>query len=162
MSNVEVKIEGLKELERELAALPDKIGKRVLRKAVRDGSQMFLAALQARVPEASGEVRGALGIVSKFKQFTFSAWMGAKKGKTPHHSKAEPPQILRFLEKGTGAHISERSGKLSRRSQRFAARGHGIKPRKFIEKSFAAVKERALALVVSRLAEYIAKYRPGA
>jgi hypothetical protein len=154
MANVEVEILGLKELERELAALPDKIGKRVLRRAVRDGAGVFLAQLRSRVSVITGRLRGSLAIATKFRQFSFSAWMGSLAESKRHH-------ILRFLERGTGHHLASRYGKLSGRSARFAASGRGIQPRRWIEKSFEAGKERALAFVRDRLAAYIAKYRSG-
>jgi hypothetical protein len=164
MSNVEVSITGLKELEAELARLPDKIGKRCLRRAMRDGANVFLMELRRWVQTArfnlarrhpTGRLLASLAIETKFRQFTFSAWVGSLKASGRHH-------VLRFLEFGTGKHISQRSGKLSRRSVRFAASGRGIQPRHWMERSFESMKGRALALVQDRLTAYLAKYRPGA
>lgn len=56
MSSVTTHVDGLRELERKLLALPDKVNRQVLRKAVSDGAAVVRDEMRLRAPIYTGPV----------------------------------------------------------------------------------------------------------
>lgn len=167
MANDDIFVDGLRELEIELQELAPKIAKGVLRKAMREGGKIFLNEVKARTPvqtqgplprDASGNVRQpgslrrSMGMKVSVKRGTPSVAVGSMKKFAVAH-------IVRFLERGTGAGLSRRSGKSSKRSRRFAARHRGIKALHFMEQAFDAKHGEVLSTVQSALKRFLDSYR---
>lgn len=62
MADLEIKVSGLKELERTLSQLPLDLQKKALGPSLRAGAQLILEQAQADVPRDNGELAGSLEI----------------------------------------------------------------------------------------------------
>lgn len=59
---IDLKLEGAKELNRQLKQLPDKLRKRLIRKSMKASLKPVLADAKRRVPKDSGDLRASLEI----------------------------------------------------------------------------------------------------
>ena len=72
-----MRIEGVRKLERKLLKLEPKIGKKVVRQAVRKAAKPILAAAKSNVPVESGELKRNLKIKAlKRKKHRFGVMIG--------------------------------------------------------------------------------------
>jgi HK97 gp10 family phage protein len=59
---VDIEIKGLDEIEKRLKQLPQKVAKKVVRKAVREGAKPILKAAQSKVPVKTGALKKSLKV----------------------------------------------------------------------------------------------------
>jgi len=162
-----VGVQGLRELERELETFTPKVAKGILRKSISAGAKVFLRELKERTPvqtegalprDAKGQVRQS-GTLRRSMGMRVSMKRGRPMAQIGSRKKFAVAHIVRMLERGTGASLAQRSGKLSARSKRYAAKHKGIKPRHFIEDAFNAKAMEVIGIVRAKLAGFIQSYR---
>ncbi|HUS96331.1 MAG TPA: HK97-gp10 family putative phage morphogenesis protein [Hyphomicrobiaceae bacterium] len=162
-----VEIQGLRELERELVNFTPKIAKGILRKSISAGAKVFLKELKSRTAvqaegplprDAKGQVRQP-GTVRRSMGMRVSMKRGRPTAQIGSRKKFAVAHIARYLELGTGASLVSRSGKLSARSKRYAAKHGGIRPRHFIQDAFNAKAMEVVGIVRAKLTGFIRSYR---
>lgn len=165
MAELDIKIEGLAELDRKLRGMTDNLAQRALRNAVRAGATVVLRDMRTRVPvgpahfehgtkkHSTKHLRDALRISTRFSGLTASA--------------SVTPGKAAFL-----ANWLERTGAKAHRIPKRGNQSHfvpgigwvkpfthpGMKPRPFMLPAFNASWQQALEKFTEVLKEQIAKF----
>lgn len=147
-------LQGVDDLLRRLAALPRGLRNRVLRRALRRGSQPVVQAARRLVPADTRELRRSIGTRSRTYRrggvivFVIGPRWGART-KAPRGRRARaynPGRYGHLVELGTGPHlIPITRGPFAGR----VARHPGSRPRPFMRRGFGASRRRAEAIIVA-------------
>jgi HK97 gp10 family phage protein len=135
-----MKVTGLNELKGTLAALPDKMEKKVLRKGLRAGAKDVLKSARAEAPKLSGalskniKIRGGRGCKGKI---ALSVGVGARDFKGPTFY-------------GGFIIYGHRVGKRALGDKR-----HFVEPNNFLQRAFDATKETAVETTVKTWASLL-------
>ena len=132
-----IKIEGLKELERKLLGMAPKLAKNGLRSAVAAGSRVIMAEARKNVPVDTGTLRRAIYMKQIREQSSNSKqtyFVGVRRGKS-EQKKNRDGYYFGFVEFGTA---------------RMAAQP-------FLRPAFEAKKTDAVEVIKRRLAERVEK-----
>jgi HK97 gp10 family phage protein len=150
MADVEIKIEGLKELEKALLALPDKIAKRILARSVYAGAAVVRKAAREKCPVKTGKLRKSIKIKKRRskdrREVVYSVFVGEFYG--------------RMVEYGTQSHrIKAKKGKVMGKDGRFGSEvdhpGGSAKP--FLRPAFDSSTHQIIEAMKAKMAEGIAK-----
>jgi HK97 gp10 family phage protein len=105
-----IKVEGLKELEKAFGALPYRVAKNVLKSATRAGANPITKKARAFVPADTGELRKSIGAKVKLYDRTFTAvaiigakfkWIPiAKSQRWTRSGRINPALYAHFVESG--------------------------------------------------------------
>lgn len=106
-------IDGLKELQRKLATLPERVQRKVMRPAVNAGATPVLKAARQKAKKRTGLLKKSLGkkVVTNKKRQTVSAIVGPRKGVQAdvNGRPYKPSRTAHLVEKGfinaAGEHV---------------------------------------------------------
>lgn len=103
MPDIEVKIDGLKELAAAMDALPPKLAARAARPALNAGGKVFEAAIDSTVPVLTGELKNAMTDKVKVSANldTMSVLVGPAYQGGHKNTSTDPGVRIKFLEFGT-------------------------------------------------------------
>lgn len=128
-----MRVEGLKELERNLHALPRSVTKRVVRHALRKGGEPIIEAARARAPVRTGALRDSIG----------GSYRLSKRQKRLHRKASAEEYFVGAGGKGARhAHLQE-----------FGTVHHGPQP--FLRPAFMAEQGEALRIVADELGKAV-------
>lgn len=180
----EIRIDGLKEIDEKLKAIPQKLAKRVLDKAMRAGGRVIRDKVKAAAPMRTGalkrnvivkrgqrrfdgdlEARFIIGVLHgrvRTTPSTFKTKTGKVKtrGLTAYDKRGQDPFYFRFQELGYTAIGRARKGSRKERSFRAAGNpsyGRKIPGKKFMQNSLDASANMASQKVVAVAREEIEK-----
>ncbi len=159
----QIQVRGLRELNRELKALPDKLKKKAVRRAIAAGAKIVQKDAKTNAPRRTGALRRAIAVRSTpsrsqpnlVRSSVFVRTAGnrskatIKRGEDPHYWKF---QEFGWRATGPGA---KKSG-LSRAD--FRARGRKIAGKGFMQKAFKRNVGRVLATFRRQLKQELDSY----
>lgn len=145
MSSVTIHVDGLRELEKKLLALPDKVNRRVLRKAVSDGAAVVRDEMRIRAPLYTGSVSQGHPPPGTLKKAVFMS-----------HARTSHQGYEAFV---VGVRHGKKAGKTGDAFYfRFVEFGTvKMAPRPFMRPAFDVKKEAALQAITASLADGISQ-----
>lgn len=175
---MEIQINGLRDLERRLKMLPEKIQRVTLIKATKAGAAPILAAAQAKVPKLTGNLSkklrikftrrsitsaeasvGVFGLSGAARKRAVAKHLKGGTGLLPTAREIGDPYYALFVEKG---HDIVTRGVTGKTTKRLHARGGGrgtvkghVAPRPFLRPALDENKDRVVAIVAQVLREEI-------
>jgi HK97 gp10 family phage protein len=152
---MEIKVEGIFEVQQKLREMPQKIQNRSMKKALEAGAQIVLNAAISKVPKKSGKTAAAL---------TVSTTGSGSKLIVSVVCEQEWPFVGVFLEKGTlnhfgflGNRIAAAKAKYNRRTRLFSggSQTERMAPRPFMQPALAVAGETAVQVCIDALKQDI-------
>jgi len=142
---VTVEVKGLAELQTKLEALPEKLAKKSLRKAIRAGAAVFQNAMASLAPKETGFEAEHISIRTRLShdELAITAQVG------PNNKVLRPERIGKIGRKGK--EWGQRSAALVARFLEFGTSRHGKKP--FLSQAFESNKAEALEAITEKLRE---------
>lgn len=171
MSDISVEVRGLRELERRLQTLPDRLQRKALTPAVLAGARVVAAEARKNAPIRTGATRR--NVIAKrardLRGYAARALVGVRHGKArrsgekAYARRAEDPWYF-FMYERSGFHSTGRTRRIAARGrlklQRLGVRSSGFKftpPRPFIGPALKSAGGRAALAIRERLARELAK-----
>ena len=142
-----IKLEGSKELTKQLNKLAKKAASGAVRKALRAGGNVILKEARIRVPRRTGTLKKSLGIVArKGTRTSFRVSITNRSGKKFKHD----GWYAHFLEFGVRSHTLSKKNEARRKHP-----GHKAKP--FMRPAYELKKEAAVKTFRDRMWQEILK-----
>lgn len=153
MALTELEFKGVTSLEQIFEKLPDKYAKKPIVSTFRKGAREFTKELRKNTPKASGETRKGIGVKAGRGSRNLSISAGFRTGKyMPAWNKAY------WLNYGTMANRDpSHSFKRARRTISADWSG-GIKPHKFVEKSWTSTADKVQSIIENELENETVKF----
>lgn len=151
MSSVTIHVDGLRELERKLLALPDKVNRQVLRKAVSDGAAVVRDEMRLRAPVYTGPVSQGHPPPGTLKKAVFMSHA--------HTSHQGYEAFVVGVRHGKGRqNVGKAGANIDAYYFRFVEFGTKfMSPRPFMRPAFDTKKESALQAIKTSLADGISQ-----
>jgi HK97 gp10 family phage protein len=162
VADLEIKVSGLREVQKSLYAYSQQLGDKVVLDALRLGARAMQAKAKANAPRLTGRLRRGI-VVKKSKinngkrSETLGVYLTLRKGR----GRADPKDAFygRFLEDGYNVRGKSRTGKGQRKEivNRFGSRtgrkslpgSRDIPGIKFIKNAFDSTKEQSARLIIA-------------
>lgn len=166
--SVSMKMEGAREVIRNIEQFPKKLQRRILNAALRDSAKPIIAAVRTLAPRKTGALRrsikpttvraGRIGPVMLINVGIKRTFKSKKKGTTRN----EDAYYARFVEFGTAAHAINPSGKTLKINGRFVKRVKrhpGTSKQLFFTRAIDSKAQESVAEFGTKVRERLAQVR---
>jgi hypothetical protein len=151
---------GQRELQRILDALPGKVRRKVVRRAVNMAATPVVRAVKARATKQSGTLKKSIRKKVKLYEGTAIALVGASSAVSGEHAgrKRKPVYYSHLVEGGFDWKPNRRQkGHESNRKQRRSTSGRRVTGRPFMKPAFFASQAQAMTILEKELAAGVVK-----